>query len=153
MNFLGEKSFTALQLSVIPDFVSNSLDFSFELSDYSHIEFDSPGIINIAGSIIGEKSPYIQAQVAINDFFIESAIQAGAFFLEEEKKSSVENLAQSFSSFMMTNDGLFGIMASKYLYIHDDKIGGNDVNNQSGTGTSGITYNNAGFVLRYVIGV
>lgn len=102
--FLGEKSFTALQLSVIPDFVSNSLDFSFELSDYSHIEFDSPGIINIAGSIIGEKSPYIQAQVAINDFFIESAIQAGAFFLEEEKKSSVENLAQSFSSFMMTNE-------------------------------------------------
>ena len=56
-------------------------------------------------------------------------------------------------SFMMTNDGLFGIMASKYLYIHDDKIGGNDVNGESGTGTSGITYNNAGFVLRYVIGV
>lgn len=56
-------------------------------------------------------------------------------------------------SFMMTNDGLFSLMASKYLYIHDDKIGGNDVNSQSGTGTSGITYNNAGFVLRYVIGV
>lgn len=56
-------------------------------------------------------------------------------------------------SFMMTNDGLFSLMASKYLYIHDDKIGGNDVNGQSGTGTSGIAYNNAGFVLRYVIGV
>lgn len=56
-------------------------------------------------------------------------------------------------SFMMTNDGLFSLMATKYLYIHDDKIGGNDVNGQSGTGTSGITYNNAGFVLRYVIGV
>ena len=56
-------------------------------------------------------------------------------------------------SFMMTNDGLFGIMATKYLYIHDDKIGGNDVNGEAGTGTSGITYNNAGFVLRYVIGV
>jgi len=56
-------------------------------------------------------------------------------------------------SFMMTNDGLFGIMASKYLYIHDDKIGGNDVNGQSGTGASGIIYNNAGFVLRYVLGV
>jgi len=56
-------------------------------------------------------------------------------------------------SFMMTNDGLFSLMASKYLYIHDDKIGGNDVNGESGTGSSGITYNNAGFVLRYVIGV
>ena len=56
-------------------------------------------------------------------------------------------------TFLMTNDGIFSIMASKYLYIHDDKIGGNDVNGESGTGTSGITYNNAGFVLRYVIGV
>lgn len=55
-------------------------------------------------------------------------------------------------SFMMTNDGLFTIMATKYLYIHDDKIGGNDVNNQTGTG-SGITFNNAAFVLRYVLGV
>lgn len=56
-------------------------------------------------------------------------------------------------SFIMTTDGLFGIMASKYLYIHDDKIGGNDVNNAAGTAASGITYNNASFVLRYVIGV
>lgn len=54
---------------------------------------------------------------------------------------------------MMTNDGMFGLMASKYLYIHDDKIGGNDVNGEAGTAASGITYNNAGFVLRYVIGV
>lgn len=56
-------------------------------------------------------------------------------------------------SFILTSDGLFGLMGSKYLYIHDDKIGGNDVNGEAGTGTSGITYNNAGFVLRYVIGV
>jgi hypothetical protein len=56
-------------------------------------------------------------------------------------------------SFLMTTDGLFGLMASKYLYIHDDKIGGNDVNGETGTGASGIIYNNAGFVLRYVIGV
>lgn len=56
-------------------------------------------------------------------------------------------------SFILTTDGTFGIMASKYLYIHDDKIGGNDVNNQAGTAASGIIYNNAAFVLRYVIGV
>lgn len=56
-------------------------------------------------------------------------------------------------SFILTTDGAFGIMGSKYLYIHDDKIGGNDVNNQTGTAASGITYNNAAFILRYVIGV
>ena len=57
------------------------------------------------------------------------------------------------SQFLMTTDGTFGVVASKYLYISDDKITGNDNNIASGTGTSGITYNNGGFVLRYVIGV
>lgn len=47
----------------------------------------------------------------------------------------------------------FGNMCTKYLYISDDKIVGNDNNTASGTATSGITFNNSTFVLRYVIGV
>lgn len=54
--------------------------------------------------------------------------------------------------FMMSTDGKFSIIAGKYLYLHDTKIGGNANNEEAGT-TNGITYNNAGFVLRYVIGV
>lgn len=42
--------------------------------------------------------------------------------------------------------------ATKYLYIHDDKIVGHANNNLTGTGTCGITYTNNRFVLRYVIG-
>lgn len=57
------------------------------------------------------------------------------------------------SQFLMTTDGTLSVVASKYLYISDDKITGNDNNIATGTGTSGITYNNGGFVLRYVIGV
>lgn len=57
------------------------------------------------------------------------------------------------STFLMTTDGTFSAMAAKYLYIHDDKIVGNDVNTETGTGTCGINYENNGFVLRYVIGV
>lgn len=44
------------------------------------------------------------------------------------------------------------LVATKYLYIHDDKIVGHDNNTKSGTGASGITYTNSRFVLRYVIG-
>ena len=44
------------------------------------------------------------------------------------------------------------IFATKYLYIHDDKIVGHDNNSKSGTGASGITYSNSSFILRYVIG-
>lgn len=57
------------------------------------------------------------------------------------------------NTFMMTTDGSFSVMATKYLYIHDDRIVGNDVNDDTGTGTSGVKYENNGFVLRYVIGV
>lgn len=46
----------------------------------------------------------------------------------------------------------FGAIATKYLYINDNYITGHADNNLTGT-TNGITFNNAGFVMRYVIGV
>lgn len=67
-------------------------------------------------------------------------------------KAWVKAHAGNGHQFFMTTDGSFSVIATKYLYIHDDKIGGNDNNEKSGT-ANGITYNNAGFVLRYVIGV
>lgn len=55
-------------------------------------------------------------------------------------------------SFLLTSGGSFDVMSAKYLYISNSKITGNDVNTASGTG-SGVTYNNSGYVLRYVVGV
>lgn len=55
--------------------------------------------------------------------------------------------------FTMNSGATLGIIGAKYLYISDDKIVGHADNNASGTASSGITYNNAGFVLRYIIGV
>lgn len=46
----------------------------------------------------------------------------------------------------------FAVIATKYLYVNNDRITGHADNNATGT-ANGITYNNAGFVLRYVIGV
>ena len=57
------------------------------------------------------------------------------------------------SVFTLNSSATFGVMAAKYLYLHDDNIAGNADNNKTGTSASGITYNNAAFVLRYVIGV
>lgn len=47
----------------------------------------------------------------------------------------------------------FSTVAAKYLYVHDTYIAGNESNNLSATATSGITFNNAMYVLRYVLGV
>ncbi len=56
------------------------------------------------------------------------------------------------SQFLMSSDGTFRAMASKYLYISDTTIKGHDNNILTGT-TNGITFDNKKFVLRYVIGV
>lgn len=46
----------------------------------------------------------------------------------------------------------FQLIATKYLYVNNTHITGHADNSATGT-ANGITYNNAGFVLRYVIGV
>ena len=47
----------------------------------------------------------------------------------------------------------FGLVSAKYLYISDTTISGNDLNSATGTGTSGIKYDNSAYLLRYVIGI
>lgn len=54
-------------------------------------------------------------------------------------------------SFVMAGAS-FDIPCCKWIYIHDDKIIGNDVNYQSGT-SNGVKYNNAAYVLTKVYGV
>lgn len=51
------------------------------------------------------------------------------------------------------SDSEFGYVACKRLWISDGKIIGDDSNTFSGTGSSGIKYNNKSYVLRYVYGV
>ena len=46
----------------------------------------------------------------------------------------------------------FELISTKYLYINNTHITGHADNNITGT-ANGITFNNASFVMRYVIGV
>ena len=66
-------------------------------------------------------------------------------------KKFVETHAGAGSAFFMSAVN-FSFICSKYLYISNGHITGNDLNNATGT-NNGVTYNNAGYVLRYVIGV
>ena len=52
--------------------------------------------------------------------------------------------------FMVANK--FALVSTKYLYINNTQITGHADNNAKGT-ANGITYDNAAFVMRYVIGV
>lgn len=54
-------------------------------------------------------------------------------------------------SFVMAGSS-FDMPCCKWIYVHDDKIIGNDVNYQTGT-HNGVTYKNNAYVLRTVYGV
>ncbi|MBR5867203.1 MAG: hypothetical protein IKZ04_04755, partial [Spirochaetaceae bacterium] len=101
--YFDERSFTALQLTMIPDLRTKSFDFDFEMSDYSHIDFGVPGIISVSGSLMGGESAFAQAQIEINDFFVDSIIDTLAFFMPEDK-DSLNGLSAMFNSTMMTNE-------------------------------------------------
>ena len=74
---------------------------------------------------------------SFNSFFVPKALVAA--------RSGAGN------SFLMA-DSTFDVVASKYLFINDGYISGEDNNFAAGT-ANGITYDNGGFMLRYVIGV
>ena len=102
--YYGDRSFTALQLTMIPDEEAQSLDFEFEASDYSHIDFGVPGLIRLSGSILKEDKPYVQANLGINDFFLDSAVNVVSFFVGQEQRESLDSLAKTLSSYVTTNE-------------------------------------------------
>ena len=71
------------------------------------------------------------------------------FFVPRQWVTSYKGYGSAFT--MM--DINFGQVCHKYLYINDTYITGHANNDASGTGASGIIYNNAAYVLRSVIGV
>ena len=82
---LDQKALTALQLSVVP--VQDSLDFSFEVSDYFHSEAENAGTIKIDGSYIGG-TKYFQANVSSNRIYLDSAAQTFSYFGKNPGKSA-----------------------------------------------------------------
>ncbi len=71
------------------------------------------------------------------------------FFVPKQQVASNSGAGCAFNMFTVN----FSVACCKYLYISDETISGNDLNTSSGTGASGIKYENSAYVLRYVIGV
>lgn len=117
--YYGERSFTALQLTMIPDEEAKSLDFEFEASDYSHIDFGVPGLVRLSGSVLNEDKPYIQANLGINDFFLDSAVNVASFFVSQDQRGKLESLAAKLSSYVTTNELYFATNLSSISYNVD----------------------------------
>ena len=106
--------------------VGHDCELSEKISEQRH------GIVLVFARYVSGESPY-----AWSSFFV--------------PKYAVSGFNGSGHSFVMATNS-FGAIATKYLYIRDDMVSGNDNNNVSGT-VNGITYNNAAFTLNYILGV
>lgn len=90
--------------------------------------------------------------VLVFSFFNEGSAQNNSFNFVFIPKLFQDKHNGAGISCVLTGVVPFSAVASKYLYIYDTYIKGNDYNNTTGA-ASGITYANNKYVLRYVIGV
>lgn len=105
--------------------------------------------IPLAGFVSGQR----HGIVLVFGTYINNEIDDYNFSMHFVPKMQIANHGGCGHTFLMASNGTMEIFASKYLYIFDGYISGNDNNTAAGTSPCGIKYNNGNYILRYVIGV
>lgn len=112
------------------------------MTDTQTASLSEPVSMQMTGIVLVFSRYDTSASATMNEHFSYEFVPKQIVALQEGK-GSIFNLATS-------NGSLAG---SKYLYISDNSIKGHANNTAAGTGANGVKYDNAKFVLRYVIGV
>ena len=113
--FLGESALTAMQFSVIPLSDNSTYDFTFEVSDYSHLEQNDPGLVTLNGSYLS-KQKYFQTNVGINGVFIDSLMDNISAFLNKDLYKKVQELKQNLNAFALSGDFYFSSDLETFSY-------------------------------------
>lgn len=88
--YLGEQNFTAIQGSVG---LGESLSLSMELLDYSHADSGSAGVLSVNANVTTTPSPYLQASVMLENFFVDSLMNAAAYCVDAETAEGLVDAA------------------------------------------------------------
>ncbi len=99
--FIGDRSLAALQLSVLPQ--TDSYDFTFEVSDYSHLEELEPGMVKIDGSYLNA-SKYFQTNITLSSLYLDSIAALAAQFLPEATSQTVASLQKTLEPYLLSGD-------------------------------------------------
>lgn len=99
---IGSVSLNAMELSVIPR--GDSVDFGFEVSDYSHSEdADEPGRITLDGSYLS-KTRYVQAALTAQRFFVDTALKLSSMFIKESARKKFSPFIPLFKPYMLAGE-------------------------------------------------
>ena len=99
--FLDSNALTAMQLSLIPR-TDSSVDFSFEASDYSHLEAERPGVIRLDGSFL-PANKYVQSSLSVEDLYLDTIVNFASFAMPSKKKS-LEKFSKTASSLIFSGE-------------------------------------------------
>ena len=99
--FIGSRSLAAIQLTVLPQ--SDSYDFNFEVSDYSHLEELEPGMLKVDGSYLNA-SNYFQTNITLSSLYLDSIAALTAQFLPDKAAASVESVQKNLAPYLLSGD-------------------------------------------------
>ncbi|WP_027727760.1 translocation/assembly module TamB domain-containing protein [Treponema sp. C6A8] len=99
--FVGDKSLSALQFKLIP--LNDSIYYSFEASDFSHLDFGDAGLIKADGNILPSQK-YAELNLNLQSVFADSLILFAAQAMKEDSAQTLESAAKSLSSVLLSGD-------------------------------------------------
>ena len=127
--------------------LKNGTDSSY---NYDSIDWYMDGAKTV---LLEEKiSDQLNGIILVWSFYNGGAKNWGWNFTVVPKLFVTDNPELGGMSTFMAENATLGNVGAKYIYVQDDRIMGHDNNSASGTGPSGIKYNNNKFVLRWVYG-
>ena len=99
--FIGSRSLAALQLTVVPQ--ADSYDFTFELSDYSHLDEIEPGQLKMDGIYLNS-SNYFQSNITLSSLYLDSLAALAAQFMPEKNAETVMSMQKSLQPYLLSGD-------------------------------------------------
>ncbi len=99
--YIGDYTLTAFQLSLIPQ--KNSIDFSFEVNDYSHSDADESAKIALSGSYL-EKEHYIQAGINIDNLFLDSVADIFSVFTTGKEHETILRISSFLKAYLLSGE-------------------------------------------------
>ena len=102
--FIGDKALTAMQARVMPQ--SDSIDFDFEVNDFSHMDEDSMGVIKADGSYL-TSSNYIQTSLSLSSIYLDTILGVVKELVPQDNAGAIQKTADSVAGFMFSGDAYF----------------------------------------------
>ena len=99
---LGDIPLTGVQIECIPD--EKSADVSVSIYDYTHVEADVPGHIQLDGSVLYGDEQFLQASLSLENEYVDSLLRYALNVLPEEKALDPE-LVEKLAPYILTCEG------------------------------------------------